>query len=135
MRNRLIGTVVLALLSVGTVWAQAPQPTPQQQDADGKAREESRTRLFRLMNDPVIKKQLELSQAMAEAAEASRAKRREANTCAVPDGTRAELNAEIFFDGRLYRCVEIFETNDAPGMANAPLKRRNAGLVRVQAVP
>ena len=58
----------------------------------------------------------------------------EANTCAGPDNAEVALNAEIFFDGRLYRCVEIFEPNDAPGMANAPLKRRNAGLARVQAV-
>ena len=131
MRNRLVSLVVLVFLSVGSVWAQAPQ----QSDAQSSAEERRRSiqRLQQIMADPVIRKHLELAQAMAEAAEVARAKQREANTCAGPDGTRVALNADIFFDGRLYRCVEIFEPNDAPGMANAPLKRRNAGLVRVQA--
>jgi hypothetical protein len=129
MRNRQISTVVLAVLSAGTIWSQPPQQVPQhqapqQQDTDSRAREELPGRL---VNDPVIKKQVE----PAEAAEASRARQREANTCAVPDGTRVELNTEVVFDGRLYRCVEGFETNNAPAMANARLKRRDAGLVCV----
>jgi len=131
MRTRLTTAVVLVFLSLGILGAQAPQQPDGQSSAEERLRRTQR--LLQVMSDPVIKKQLELAQAMAEAAEVARAKQREANTCAVPDGTRAALNAEVFFDGRLYRCVEVFELNDAPGMANAPLKRRNAGLVRVQA--
>jgi hypothetical protein len=132
MRSRLISTLVLLLLSISATAAQAPQQAPQEVDIGAKARQERMLRLFRLMDDPLFRKQVELTQV---ATEESRARQRETNTCAVPDGTRIDLNAEIFFDGRRYRCVEIFEMNDAPGMANAPLKRRNAGLVRVQPVP
>ena len=125
MRNRLVSAVALVLLFATAIGAQAPQQPPPQpqvtQEVVTSPEERARRRQL-LLNDPMIKEALARMGAMVESAEASRARQREANTCAVPDGTRAELNDEIFFDGRLYRCVEVFEVNDAPGMANTPLR-------------
>ena len=124
MRNRLISTVVLALLSVSAASAQEPQPTSQQQEEARQVRQERAGRLFVRIRQRV---------STPQSTEAPLAETREAATCAGPDDSRVPLNAEIFFDGRVYRCVEVFERNDAPGMANAPLKQRNVGLVRTQA--
>jgi len=123
MRNRLISTVVLAFLSVSAASAQEPQPTSQQQEEARQVRQERAGLFVR------IRQRLSTPQST----EAPLAETREAATCAGPDDSRVPLNAEIFFDGRVYRCVEVFERNDAPGMANAPLKQRNVGLVRTQA--
>jgi hypothetical protein len=123
MRNRLISTVVLAFLSVSAASAQEPQPTSQQQEDARQVRQERAGLFVR------IRQRLSTPQST----EAPLAETREAATCAGPDDSRVPLNAEIFFDGRVYRCVEVFERNDAPGMANAPLKQRNVGLVRTQA--
>jgi hypothetical protein len=86
-------------------------------------------------DDPLVKAAVESLKAMTQGLAAKGQQAREANTCPGPGDSRVALNTEILFDGRLYWCVEVFEPNDAPGMANAPLKRRNAGLVRVQVVP
>lgn len=85
-------------------------------------------------DDPLVKAAVESMKAMTQGLDAKGQQAREANTCAGPGDSRVALNTEIFFDGRLYRCVEVFEPNDSPGMANAPLKRRNAALVRAQTV-
>src|SRR5687767_7885599 len=70
MRTRLTGAVVLVFLSLGILGAQAPQQPDGQSSAEERLRRSQR--LLQVMSDPVIKKQLELAQAMAEAAEVAR---------------------------------------------------------------
>lgn len=124
MRNCLLASALVALIGlVGTAWAQAPQQ-PNVSTA------ESRERLRQLATDPVVQAQLDLMRALMARQEAERAQR----TCAGPGNVPVALNAEIFFDGRAYRCVEVFGPNEAPEMANAPLKKRTVGLVLVGAV-
>jgi len=130
MRNQLMIAAVLTVAVTSVVWAQAPQQPNGTSSTEEQSRPLGRTR--ELLNDKVLQKQVELLRAMVEAREADRAKQRDANTCAGPGNTRVALNGDLFFDGRLYRCVEVFEPNDAPGMASGPLKRRGAGLVPVQ---
>lgn len=124
MRNCLLASAVIALTGlVGAARAQAPQQP-------SVTATESRDRLRQLATDPVVQTQAELMRALLARQEAQR----QSTSCAGPDNASVALNAEIFFDGRAYRCVEVFGPNEAPGMANAPLKRRTLGLVRVGAV-
>ena len=126
MRRFLLAAAFVTLtVLVGTGWAQAPQ------QPDG-ATSESRERLRQLASDPVVQAQIELMRALVARQQAERAQQ-ESRTCAGPGNAPVALNAEIFFDGRAYRCVEVFGPNEAPGMANAPLKQRTVGLVLVGA--
>ena len=112
MRNRLLAAAFVALIGlVGTAWAQAPQQP-------SRTPTESRERLLALMRELLARQETERAQ----------------RTCVGPGNAPVALNAEIFFDGRAYRCVEVFGPNEAPGMANAPLTKRTVGLVRVGAV-
>ena len=190
MRKRLTGAVVLAILSTGIAWAQAPQQQPAQGSTQWRMRSPNRSDLKgnnaqepvavqkpaeratqqqspfddprvqgaieslkaftqaltaeqkpaeptaqpqSAFDNPVVKAQVESLKAMTQGLAAGDQQAREANACTGPDDSPVALNTEIFFDGRSYRCVEVFEPNSAPGMANAPLKKRSVGLVRVQA--
>ena len=127
MRNCLLASALVALTGlVGTAWAQAPQQP-------NVTTTESRERLRQRATDPAVQAQVELMRALLARQEAERAQRQSV-TCAGPGNAPVPLNAELFFDGRVYRCVEVFGPNETPGMANAPLKMRTAGLVRVGAV-
>ncbi len=124
MRKFLLASALVAVVGlVGTGWAQAPQQP-------NVANPDSRERLRETAAEPLAQTQLDLMRALLARQEAERAQR----TCAGPGNAPVALNAEIFFDGRQYRCVEVFGPNEAPGMADAPLKRRTVGLVRVAAV-
>lgn len=120
MRHCLLASAFIAVTGmIGTAGAQAP---PQPNVTTTEARERLRQRA----DDRVIQAQTELMQALLARQEADRAV-----SCAGPGNAPVALNAEIFFDGRAYRCVDVFGPNEAPGMANAPLKKRTVGLVRV----
>ena len=121
MRTFMLASAFVALGFAGA----ARMQTPQQPDAIPT---ESRERLRQLAADPAVQDVIRGLQALQEAERL----RRQSDMCAGPGNSSVALNEEIFFDGRAYRCVEVFGPNEAPGMANGPLKRRSLGFIRAK---
>ena len=125
MRSRRIVSMLAALaLGSGVMRAQAPQQPP----TDNR---EAREKLIRMATDPATLSALESMRLLVEQTDAAK-REREGAMCAGPGNQQVPLNAIDVFDGRTYRCVEVFEPDPArPGA----LKKRSVGLIRFTTGP
>jgi hypothetical protein len=60
---------------------------------------------------------------------------REKTSCALPDGSREPLGAEISYEGEAYRCVEVFSPTPPPLVPpgrNQGLTANAAGWIKAQ---
>ena len=122
MRIRLISALAVVVCATGNVWAQAQDQS--------KAEAEWRENVLKGGADPQTLQALEWMRASVERMEAAR-RQRESEGCVSSGGEQVRVGAVTVFDGRTYRCVEVFE----PDAAGGALSKRGVGLVRVTSAP